>query len=159
MAYGTYVYERDVPNGAAGRGFMVIGGRNIEMFFLKNIKISGSFDTQDFKVVGANVTQKKTTGLAITGTATIYECTPEFVNMAYEYLQTGKLPEFNVQLTNDDPATSIGAQTIQYSHCKLTELDIQTLDADQAFTEANIGFNALRFAPLESFHAPSSLGS
>ena len=62
----SYLLERDALNGKEGRGFAVIGGRNVELFGLKNFQTDAEFQESDFKVVGTRLIQKKTTGVLLT---------------------------------------------------------------------------------------------
>ena len=77
-----FLLERDSLNGKSGKAFAQIDGRNIEMFSLKKFQADAEFQESDFKVVGTNLVQKKTTGVALTGSATLYYGTPEFLNMS-----------------------------------------------------------------------------
>ena len=88
----SFLLERDAVNGKEGRGFMTIDGENHEMFGLKKFQSDAEFQEADFKVVGTRLVQKKTTGVALTGSMTIYYGTPYFLKLLQEYLKTGKLP-------------------------------------------------------------------
>ena len=115
----SFLLERDAVNGKEGRGFMTIDGENHEMFGLKKFQSDAEFQEADFKVVGTRLVQKKTTGVALTGSMTIYYGTPYFLKLLQEYLKTGKLPYFTIQITNDDPSTSVGTQTVVFYNVKL----------------------------------------
>ena len=43
-----------------------------------------------------------------------------FRKMAIDYLNSGVLPYFQIQVTNDDPASRAGAQTIVYDDCLIS---------------------------------------
>ena len=127
----SFLLERDAVNGKEGRGFMTIDGENHEMFGLKKFQSDAEFQEADFKVVGTRLVQKKTTGVALTGSMTIYYGTPYFLKLLQEYLKTGKLPYFTIQITNDDPSTSVGTQTVVFYNVKLQKLPVAILDADK----------------------------
>ena len=86
-----FLLERDALNGKEGKAFMTLNGRNIEMFSLKKFQSDAEFQESDFKVVGTRLVQKKTTGVSLTGSMTIYYGTPHFLRILQEYLKTGKL--------------------------------------------------------------------
>ena len=115
----SFLLERDALNGKQGSAFMTINGQNIEMFNIKKFQSDAEFQETDFKVVGTTLVQKKTTGVTLTGTMTIYYGTPHFLRLLQEYLKTGRLPYFTLQITNDDPATSVGTQTVGLYNVKL----------------------------------------
>ena len=120
----SFLLERDALNGKQGSAFMVIDGKNIEMFGLKKFQSDAELQESDFKVVGTTLVQKKTTGVSLTGSMTIYYGTPHFLRLLQEYIKTGRLPYFTIQITNDDPATSVGTQTVGLYNVKLQQLPI-----------------------------------
>ena len=155
----SFLLERDALNGKAGRGFATINRRNIEMFSIKNFRTDATFQEADFKVVGTRLVQKKTTGVALTGSMTLYYGTPDFLALAESYIKTGQLPYFTLQITNDDPSTSVGVQTVAFYNVKLSSVPIALLDADAEFLTADVSFRFTSFEILEAFTAPAQLGS
>ena len=145
-----FLLERDALNGKEGKAFMTLNGRNIEMFSLKKFQSDAEFQESDFKVVGTRLVQKKTTGVSLTGSMTIYYGTPHFLRILQEYLKTGKLPYFTLQVTNDDPSTSVGTQTVAFYNVKLAEAD---------FLEMEVSFSYTGIEVLNYFNdAPAQLG-
>lgn len=154
-----FLLERDALNGKQGSAFMTLNGQNIEMFNMKKFQSDAEFQETDFKVVGTTLVQKKTTGVSLTGTMTIYYGTPHFLRLLQEYLKTGRLPYFTLQITNDDPATSVGTQTVVLYNVKLQKLPVAQLDADADFLEMEVGFSYTNIEVLNYFNdAPAQLG-
>lgn len=154
----SFLLERDALNGKAGRAFAVIDGRNVEMFGLKKFQADAEFQESDFKVVGTNLVQKKTSGVSLSGSATVYYGTPEFLNMLKTYLKSGKLPYFTFQITNEDQGSTIGSQTVALYNVKLQKLPITILDADTEFLTMDIAFSFTNVEILNAFTAPTQLG-
>lgn len=154
----SWLLERDALNGKSGKAFMTINGKNYEMFGLKKFQSDAEFQESDFKVVGTTLVQKKTTGVALTGTATIYYGTPMFLQQLQTYLKTGRLPYFTFQITNDDPSTSVGVQTVALYNVKLAKMPIAMLDADAEWLEQEISFSFTNIEVLSAFHDPSAYG-
>lgn len=155
----AFLLERDALNGKEGQGFMNIGGRNIEMFQIKNFQTNANFQEADFKVVGTRLVQKKSTGVELTGNMTLYYGTPEFVQLVSNYIKNGTLPYFTLQITNNDPSTTVGTQTIAYYDVKLQSVPISVLDADTEFLTMDVSFSFTSFEILSSFVTPAQLGS
>ena len=155
----AYLLERDALNGKEGKGFMTVDGRNVELFQLKKFQTDADFQEADFKVVGTRLVQKKTTGISLTGSMTIYYGTPEFVKLVENYLKTGTLPYFTLQITNDDPATTVGVQTIAFYNVKLQKVPLSILDADAEFLTEDVSFSFTSFEVLNAFSAPQQLGN
>lgn len=154
-----FLLERDGINGKDGKAFAIIDGRNVEMFGIKKFQADAEFQESDFKVVGTRLVQKKTTGVTLTGSATIYYGTPEFLGMLQTYLKTGALPYFTFQITNTGEGSTIGQQTVALYNVKLQKLPITMLDADSEYLTIDISFSFTNVEVLTRFHDPAELGS
>lgn len=154
----AYLLERDALNGKEGRAVCTINGKQIELFGVKNIKIDYSLDSSDFKIVGTRLVQKKTTGVQLSGSMSIVYGTPEFKQMVRDYMVTGAIPYFTLQIENNDPATTVGQQTIALYNCRLNSGNIAQLDADADFLTEDVSFDFTQFEILKSFHSPERLG-
>ena len=155
----SFLLERDALNGKSGKAFITRDGKNYEVFGLKKFNSDAEFQEADFKVVGTTLVQKKTTGVVLTGTATIYYGTPMFLQQLQTYLKTGRLPYFTFQITNDDPSTSVGVQTVALYNVKLSKVPVAMLDADSEWLEQEISFSYTNLEVLNAFHAPAQLGN
>ena len=102
----------DVISGREGTAFMTIDGRNVPMFFLKTIEATVELVKTEVPVLGKRTNQQKVTGANGTGSMTIHKVTSEFANIAVNYMKTGVIPDVTVKVTNDDPNSTIGRQTI-----------------------------------------------
>lgn len=103
--------------------------------------------------------QTKTSGVKMSGTATIYYGTPVFLDMLVQYLKAGKVPVFVIQITNDDPATTVGQQTVVLYGVKLSKVPIAILDADSDELEEEISFTFTNIEVLNAFNEqPAQLG-
>jgi type VI protein secretion system component Hcp len=150
--------ERDALNGKSGSAFMTVDGQNHELFQLKKFQSDAEFQESDFKVVGTTLVQKKTTGVTLTGSMTIYYGSPLFIKLLNEYLKTGKLPYFTLQITNDDPGTTVGKQIVALYNCKLSKVPVAMLDADADWLEEEVSFSYTGIEVIYYFNDPSALG-
>ena len=154
----SYLLAKDAINGKQGKAFITLEGANYELFSVKKLTTDYEFQKSDFKVVGTTTVQQKTTGAKKSGTMTIYYGTPLFAKIAQEYEKTGKVLYFDLQVENDDPATSVGNQTMVYYGCSLDKVPLSMLDADADNLEEEVGFTFTSFETLESFTDPAQLG-
>lgn len=154
----SYLLERDAPNGKEGRAIITVNGKQIELLGLKNIKTEVTVDKADYKQVGTRINQKKPTGVQYSGSFSITYGTPYFKQMIVEYARTGRLPYFNIQITNNDPAVTIGDQVSVYYDCLIDGSQISQLDADADIMTEDINFTFLRFELLKEFHSPAQVG-
>jgi type VI protein secretion system component Hcp len=137
---------------------MTVDVQNHELFQLKKFQSDAEFQESDFKVVGTTLVQKKTTGVTLTGSMTIYYGSPLFIKLLNEYLKTGKLPYFTLQITNDDPGTTVGKQIVALYNCKLSKVPVAMLDADTDWLEEEVSFSYTGIEVLNYFNDPSALG-
>ncbi len=154
----SFLLEKDALNGKSGTAFLTLNGENHELFGIKKLNTDAEFQESDFKVVGTTLVQKKTTGVTLTGSMTIYYGTPYFLEIVNEYLKTGKLPYFTLQVTNDDEGTSVGKQTVVLYNVKLQKVPIAMLDADSDYLEEEVSFSFTGLEVLNWFHDPEQLG-
>lgn len=154
----AFLLERDALNGKSGSAVMTIDGENHELFQMKKFSSNAEFQESDFKVVGTTLVQKKTTGVTLTGTMTIYYGSPYFIKLLQDYLKTGKLPYFTLQITNDDPGTTVGKQIVALYNCKLSKVPVAMLDADTDWLEEEVSFSYTGLEVLNYFKDPETLG-
>lgn len=158
----SYILAKDALNGKQGKAFITLhkdaGDEIYELFSVRKVNAKVDYQKADFKVVGTNTVQKKTTGATKTGTMSIYFGTKLFVDMAREYEKTGKVLFFDMQVINEDPSTSVGKQTINYYGCSLDSIPLSILDADADFLEQEVGFSYTSFEVLDDFTDPATLG-
>ena len=153
-----FLLERDALNGKSGSAFITIDGVNHELFHLKKFQSNAEFSESDFKVVGTVLTQKKTTGVTLSGSMTIYYGSPYFLSMLMTYIKTGKLPYFTMQITNEDESSSVGKQTVALYNCKLSKVPVAMLDADSDWLEEEVSFSYTGIEVLNYFKDPATLG-
>lgn len=156
----SYLLAKDTVNGAEGKVFVTVDGKNIEVACMKNITTNAEIQSNDMRVIGTRTIQNKNNGAKLTGTGNIYYGTNLWTDMVLQYIQTGVMPEFDLQITNDDPATSIGSQAMAYYGCTLTgTIPLSILNTEEAMLNYDFNFAYTRVARLEAFNSPAKLGS
>lgn len=155
----SYLLAKDTVNGAEGKVFITIDGKNIEVACMKNIKTNVEIQSNDMRVIGTRKIQDKPNGAKQTGSGNIYYGTNLFTDMVLQYINTGVMPEFSIQISNSDPATSIGSQVMAYYGCHLTgTIPLSILDSEEAMMNYDFNFAWTRVARLQAFSDPTQLG-
>ena len=103
-----FLLSRDTVNGAEGKIIVTVNGKQTEIAGMRNITANAEIQGQDMRVIGTRVIQNKSNGAKQTGTGNIYYGSNIFLDMVLEYINTGHMPEFDIQISNTDPTTSIG---------------------------------------------------
>ncbi len=156
----SYLLARDTVNGAEGSIFITTGGRNIQVASMRNIRTVANIQANDMRVIGTRKVQSKPNGATQTGIGNIYYGSDLFRDMVLQYINTGVMPEFDIQLTNSDPATSLGTEVTAYYGCHLTgEIPLSILNDEEAMLNYDFNFAWTRVARLQSFNGPEQLGN
>jgi len=141
----------DAISGQEGTAFVTINGEVHEAFYVKSLEATVEKNKVEFKALGKRGVQNKATGWSGTGSMTIYYATSIFRKLMLEYIKTGKDTYFDIQITNDDPSSSIGKQTVTLINVNLdsvimakldTESDILDEDADFTFDDVEMAEDA-----------------
>ncbi len=156
----AYLLAKDTVNGAEGSVFVTFEGRNIEIAGMRNIRTAANIQATDMRVIGTRRVQSKSNGATQTGTGNIYYGSDLFRDMVLQYINTGVMPEFDIQITNNDPATSLGTEVMAYYGCHLTgEIPLSILNDEEAMLNYDFNFAWTRVAKLNSFNGPTKLGN
>ena len=156
---GKYLLAKDTVNGAEGKVFVTVNGKQIEVAGMKNITTNAEIQGTDMRVIGTRTIQNKANGAKQTGTGNIYYGTSLWTDMVLEYINTGNMPQFDLQITNGDPSTSVGTQTMAYYGCQLTgTIPLSILNSEEAMLSYEFNFSWTRVAKLRGFNEPTSYG-
>lgn len=156
---GKYLLAKDTVNGAEGKVFVTRDGKQIEVASMMNITTYAEIQGKEMRVVGTRTIQNKANGAKQTGKGNIYYGTSLWTDMVLEYINTGNMPQFDLQITNDDPTSSVGSQSIAYYGCELTgSIPLSILDSEEAMLNYEFNFTYTRVAKLRSFNEPASYG-
>lgn len=156
----SYLLAKDTVNGAEGKVFVSVGGRNIEVACMRNITTNVEIQSTDMRVIGTRKVQGKPNGAKLTGTGNIYYGSNLFTDMVLQYINTGVMPEFSLQITNHDPTTSIGSQVMAYYGCTLTgTIPLSILNDEEAMLNYDFNFAWTDVARLQAFNGPEKLGN
>lgn len=156
----NYLLARDTVNGAEGQVFITRDGKNTAIAGMRNINTNAEIQSNDMRVIGTRITQNKNSGVKLTGTGNMYYGDNTFLDMVLEYITTGQMPTFNIQIINDDPATTIGSQNMIYYDCVLTgSIPMSILNDEEAMLNFDFNFAVGRVARMESFRTPTRLGN
>ena len=138
---GKYLLAKDTVNGAEGKVFVTRNGKQIEVAGMMNITTYAEIQGKEMRVVGTRTIQNKANGAKQTGKGNIYYGTSLWTDMVLEYINTGNMPQFDLQVTNDDPSSSVGSQSIAYYGCELTgSIPLSILDSEEAMLNYEFNF-------------------
>lgn len=141
MADGwKYMKAEDAISGKEGTLFANIDGNIKPVAELKNISVKITKNKSEFKALGHRGTQHKATGWTGTGTMVIHYATSQWSKMMINYAKNGIDEYFKLQVTNEDPTSSIGRQTVVLLDVNLDEAEVAKLDVDAEFLDQSMNF-------------------
>lgn len=154
MNLGTLDFK-DTINGAEGKAYATIENNVELMFYLKKLEAKMEKKKTTGKTLGNRATQHKANGWEGTGTMTIHYVTSTFRKMMYDYAKTGRDLYFTVQVTNEDPTSTIGKQTVVLKKVNIDSTILTKLDVDAENMEEEVAFTFDDFDVLDEFQTPT----
>lgn len=132
---------KDTINGTQGTCFAVIDNTRTELMQVKNITATVEKKKTEIPILGITGKQHKAGGWNGTGKMTAYYVSSMFRKMMLDYIKTGKDTYFELMVTNEDPTSSTGTQTVVLKGVNIdtvvfTKLDVEkeALDEEMEFT-------------------------
>lgn len=122
----------------------------------KNFEGKMNVETKEVPTLGRTVKGVKAVGASIKFSMTVYKVTEIFDELVERYKNTGLLPTFDLQVSNEDPATTIGRSSKIYTDCVIDgDVLLSMFDADGDFVEQTIEGYAQDFTRPEKYSNPS----
>ncbi len=131
--------------------FVTIGDRRYN--FMQAINLEASFEKNktEIPILGKTGQGNKSTGWTGSGSATFHYNTSIFRQMMLDYKETGEDVYFDIQVTNDDPTSSVGRQTVILKDCNIDGGIITKFDADGEYLDEDMDFTFEDFSMPEKF--------
>lgn len=119
--------------------FVTIDGTRYSMLMAKEFEGTASVNTAEVYKLGGVVVGHKAQTVALSFSMTIYKCTEIFDKVVEDFIKTGVMPTFDIQTSNDDPATTVGRSTKIYNNCILDgDVLLSMFNAEGDFVEQSI---------------------
>ena len=144
---------RDTVSASLAECFVTIEGNRY--CFMQAINLEAKFEREKSRVpiLGKTGRGNKTTGWKGTGKASFHYNTSLFRELMYRYKQTGEDVYFDIQVTNDDPTSSAGRQTVILKDCNIDGGVLARFDADADYLDEELSFTFEDFEMPETFAA------
>lgn len=142
---------RDAISASLAECFVTIGTRRYN--FMQAINLEAKFEKSktEIPILGKTGKGNKASGWKGTGSCTAHYNTSIFRQMMLDYKETGEDVYFDIQITNEDPTSSVGRQTIILKDCNVDGGILAKFDADADYLDEDIDFTFEDFSMPESF--------
>jgi hypothetical protein len=147
--------SQDAQSAKLAELFVTIGDRRYTMLHAKNLEAKSNITTSDVPRLGGIINGKKATAMEIKLSMTVYKCSEMFDDLIETFKNTGILPTFDCQVTQEDKASSVGRSTKVYTGCIIDgDVLLSMFDADGEFIEQTIEAYAMDFNTAEKYKTP-----
>lgn len=152
----AYMPMNDAPSAKLATAYVTIDGNRYALLMAKNFEGKMNVETKEVPTLGRTVKGVKAVGASIKFSMAVYKVTEIFDELVERYKNTGLLPTFDLQVSNEDPATSIGRSSKIYTDCVIDgDVLLSMFDADGDFVEQTIEGYAQDFTRPEKYSNPS----
>lgn len=151
MGQNVKMLAKDTLSAALAECFITTGKRRYN--FMQAINVEAKFEKTktEFPILGKTGKGNKATGWKGTGSATAHYNTSIFRQMMLDYKNTGEDTYFEMQITNEDPTSGAGRQTIVLMDCNIDGGILAKFDADAEYLDEDFDFTFEDFTMPEAF--------
>ena len=155
----SYLKAGDTVSGQEAVATMLVhnadGSTTVEnMFWAKNLEATAEIKKTEVYTLGKRGAQNKPAGWSGSGNMTIYYVTSLFRRMVLQYIKTGRPVLFDITVTNEDPGSTIGAQTTILKNCSLDSVILAKFDVESEVLDESVDFTFDDVDLLDEFQNP-----
>ena len=147
----TTMNAKDTISAALAECYVTIEGKRYQL--MQAIRLEAKFQREkaQIPILGRPGRGNKTTGWRGRGTARVHYNSSLFRELMYRYKSTGEDVYFDIQVTNDDPTSSAGRQTIILKDCNIDGGVLAKFDAGADYLDEDLEFTFEDFEMPEAF--------
>lgn len=151
MAGNQIMHAKDSVSAALAECFVTIEDRRYNFMQAINLEASIEKNKTEVPILGKTGKGNKSTGWSGSGSATFHYNTTIFRDLLKRFKETGEDVYFDIQITNEDPTSAVGRQTVILKDCNLDGGLIAKFDADADYLEDSFDFTFEDFEIPEKF--------
>ncbi len=143
---------KDAISASLAECFVTIDGNRYN--FMQAINLEARFEKKktEVPILGKTGRGNKSTGWSGTGSATFHYNTSIFRELMVRYKNNGEDLYFDIQVTNEDPTSSVGRQTVILKDCNIDGGILAKFDADADYLNEDMDFTFEDFEMPEKFN-------
>jgi hypothetical protein len=142
---------KDTISASLAECFVTIGTNRYKLMQAINLEAQFSKNKTRVPILGRTGKGNKATGWEGSGSATFHYNTSIFRELLRRYKETGEDVYFDIQVTNEDPTSSVGRQTVILKDCNVDGGILTKFDADAEYLEEDMDFTFEDFEMPEKF--------
>lgn len=153
----TAMRGMDAISSSLAECYATINGTRYNLMQAINLEATMEKSKTEIPILGKTGKGNKATGWTGSGSATFHFNTSVFRKFMKEYKDTGVDFYFDIQVTNEDPSSSIGRQTVILKDCNLDSIVLTKFDADGEYLEEDFDFTFDDWEIPEEFTNPEGM--
>jgi len=131
---------KDSVSASLAECYVTVDGNRYNFMQAINLEAKIEKTKSEVPILGKTGKGNKTTGWKGTGSATFHYNTSIFRQLLYRYKESGEDIYFDIQITNEDPTSSVGRQTVILKDCNLDGGILAKFDADAEYLDEDADF-------------------
>lgn len=143
---------KDAVSASLAECFVTIGENRYNFMQAINLEASVEKNKNEVPILGKTGKGNKAAGWSGSGSATFHYNTSIFREMLLKYKETGEDVYFDIQVTNDDPASAAGKQTVILKDCNINGGLLTKFDADGEYLDEELEFTFDDFEIPQKFN-------
>ena len=151
MSDNVTMRAKDAITASLAKCFVTIGSRRYNFMNAINVEAKFEKNKTEIPILGRTGKGNKTTSWKGTGSATFHYNTSIFREAMRHYKDTGEDMYFDMQITNEDPTSKVGRQTIVLLDCNFDGGILAKFDADGEYLDEDMDFTFEDFKMPETF--------
>lgn len=142
---------KDTVSAKLAECFIDIGGNRYNFMQMINFEAKFEKTKTEVPILGKTGKGNKSTGWKGSGSATMHYNQSIIRQMMVDFKETGEDVYFDIQVTNDDPTSSVGRQTMIFTDCNIDGGILAKFDADGEYLDEDVDFTFEDFKMPEKF--------
>ena len=142
---------KDSVSASLAECFITIEGNRYNFAQMINLEAEFKKSKSKIPILGKTGKGNKSTGWEGTGSAKMHYNQSVLRDLMYRYKETGEDIYFDVQVTNEDPTSSVGRQTVILKGVNLDGGTLTKFDADAEYLDEDVDFTFEDFEMPEKF--------
>ena len=146
------MHAKDAVSAKLAECFITIGTNRYNFMQIINFEASFEKTKTEVPILGRTGTGNKSTGWKGSGSGTFHYNTSIFREMMVQYKDSGEDVYFDIQVTNDDPSSDAGRQTMIFLDCNIDGGILSKFDAEGEYLDEDMDFTFEDFKMKEAFN-------
>lgn len=147
----TLMHPKDAVYGSMAECYFTLDGRRMNFMSVSEFEAKYEVNLTDVPILGKVGFGHKSAGGKVTWSGTAHFNQSALRNLMKKYQETGAMQYFEIQVTNEDPTSAVGRQTIILKDCLMDSVVLTKFAAGEDLLDEEISGTAESWLMPEEF--------